>query len=196
MKLLFFAFLLTIVAAPLRADDWLSNGDFSSGKDHWYGQAKWPEDFAAADPFSTADPLTAKGMIIPLKSSSWVAAFQDFKGKTATAVLKITFVIAPNTTFSTQPDDYKNMPDKIGWDSWKPFNTPAGSFVVFISEIQQGHGRYFLVHPKTTDTGEQTFSAPVSGMTPWSPKTIALAFPPGDGELVIHSVSMTDPGGN
>jgi hypothetical protein len=50
-----------------------------------------------------------------------------------------------------------------------------------------------LVHPNLTQTGEQTFTAPVSGMTPWSQKTIALAFPPGDGTLVIHKVSLVDP---
>jgi hypothetical protein len=123
-----------------------------------------------------------------------VGAFQDFKGKTPTAILKITYVVAPNTKFSTQAQDYQNMPDKIGWDSWKPFNTPPGSFVVFISELAQAHGRYYLVHPNLTQTGEQTFTAPVSGMTPWSQKTIALAFPPGDGTLVIHKVSLVDPG--
>jgi hypothetical protein len=195
MKSLFFAFLLIALVVPLRADDWLTNGDFTNGNDHWYGQAKWPSDFAAADPFTPADPLTAKGMIIPLQSSAWVGAFQDFKGKTATAILKITYVVAPNTAFSTQTTDYQNMPDKIGWDSWKPFNTPAGAFVVFISELQQNRGRYFLVQPNTSKTGEQTFQGPVSGMTPWSPKTIALAFPPGQGTLVVHKVELVDPNG-
>ncbi len=194
MKPLFFAFLLMTIVIPLRADDWLANGDFSGGKDHWYGQAKWPEDFAAADPFTPADPLTSKGMIIPLKSSSWVAAFQDFKGKTPTAILRITYVVAPNTSFSTRPEDYRNMPDKIGWDSWAPFNTPPGSFVVFISELAQAHGRYYLVHPKTSNPGEQHFQAPVNSMTPWSQKTIALAFPPGEGTVVVHKVSLVDPG--
>jgi len=32
----------------------------------------------------------------------------------------------------------------------------------------------------------------VTDMTPWSQKTIALAFPPGTGMIVIKKVSITD----
>ena len=193
MKPLFFAFLLLAAAWPLRAEDWLANGDFTSGKDHWYGEARWPDDYAAPDPFTKADPLTASGMIIPLKSSSWMKEFQDFKGKGSTAELKITYKVAPDSGFSKQASDYQNVPDKIGWDAWYPFSAPVGSFVVFISELAQNTGRYYMVHPNMSSTGEQTFTATVNGMTPWSQKTIALAFPPGNGMIILSRVTMIDP---
>jgi hypothetical protein len=192
MNRVFFAFLLITALHPLRADDWLDNSNFTDAGEHWYGEAQWPADFAPPDPFTKADPFTASGMIIPLKSAQWMKALQDFKGKGTNAVLRISYVLSPGLTFSQKPEDYQNMPDKIGWDAWEAFNTPPNTWVVFISEIAQRHGNYFLIQPKLGDTAEQTYVARVEGMTPWTQKTIALAFPPGNGTIVIHKVEIVD----
>ncbi len=194
MKFLFFFAFLASAVLSLRADDWLENEYFLSGKDHWYGQVQWPEDFAAADPFTTADPLTAKGMIAALKPSHWVSAFQDFKGKGGDAVLTITYVVAPNTSFSKKPEDYQNTPDKIGWDAWPSYSTPIGSFVVLIGDPSQYYFNFYPVTPKMNKTGTQTFTMKLSGLAPWTSKSIAISFPPGQGTVVVHKVALVTPG--
>jgi hypothetical protein len=191
MKWLAPVLLLALAFIPLRADDWLQNSDFSSGNDHWYGEAKWPTDFAPPDPFTKADPFTSEGMIIPLKSETWMKEFQDFKGKTSDAVLTVTYTLSPDFAFSQKQEDYENMPDKIGWDAWVAFNSPVNAWIIFVSELEQRRGSYYVIQP-TADGKEQTFRARVSGMTPWSQKTIALAFPPGTGMIVLKKVSLTD----
>jgi hypothetical protein len=181
-------FVFTLLEA--RADNWLQNSDFSAGNDHWYGDAQWPSDFAAADPFAKPDPFTSHGMIFPLKSEQWLKAFQDFTGHGQDAVLKISYILSPNLTFSSKPEDYQNMPDKIGWDGWKAFNTPPNSWVVFISELVDRHGTYSIIKPIMGSTKEQTCEVSVHSDTPLSRKTIALAFPPGNGTVVIHSIEI------
>jgi hypothetical protein len=131
-------------------------------------------------------------MIIPLKSSQWIKECQDFKGKSESGVLKITYVVSPDLKFSSRPEDYQNMPDKIGWDAWKAFDSPPNSWIVFISELESRHGEYFVIQPDLSSTKEQTFTARVQGMTADSPKTMALAFPPGTGTIVIHKIELLD----
>ena len=193
MKPFIFAFLLGPLLLPLHADDWLTNGDFSAGKDKWYGEAKWPDDFTNTnDPFAKPDPFTAAGMILPLKSSVWLKEFQDFKGKGTNATLKITYQLSPDCEFSKKAEDYKNMPDKIGWDAWKAFDTPPDTFVIFISELESRSGEYYLISPKLNEPGDQTFTASISGMTAHTNKTMAIAIPPGKGMIVIKKVEMQD----
>jgi len=189
------ACLLALVLLPLliRADDWLANGDFSDGISHWYGEAKAPADFAPPDPFTKADPLTSQGMIVPLSGGVWKKVSQDFKGKSANGILTVSYVLSPDLAFSKRPDDYQNMPDKIGYDHWVAFNTPPDSWVIFVSELEQEKGAYYVIQPEIGSTKEQTFTASLKDMTPWSPKTICLAFPPGAGTIVLHKVEISDP---
>lgn len=193
MKRLFCLLLALVVTTfQVRADNWLQNGDFSDAISHWYGEAKSPADFAPSDPFAKPDPFTSQGMIIPLKSSQWLKECQDFKGKSANGILKITYVLSPGLKFSDKPEDYKNMPDKIGWDAWLAFDSPPSAWIVFISEMEQRHGEYYVIQPDLNSTKDQTYQARVTGMTPWSSKTIALAFPPGDGKIVIKNIELDD----
>lgn len=195
MKPIIFAILLAAVLLPARATDWLTNGDFSDAGTHWYGEAKWPADFTPSDPFAKPDPFTASGMILPLRAGTWLKEFQDFKGKGTNAVLKITYQLSPDCEFSKKADDYKNMPDKIGWDAWLAFDTPPGTFVIFISEIGSRHGEYFLITPNQNETGEQSITREVSGMTADTDKTMAIALPPGKGILVIKKIQLLDNNG-
>jgi hypothetical protein len=193
MKRLACLVLLVFTALAAHADNWLVNGDFSNAADHWYGDAKWPSDFAAPDPFTKADPFTSQGMIFQLKNDRWLKECQDFKGRSANGILKISYVLSPGLTFSTNADDYKSMPSKIGWVAFKPLDSPPTDWVVFVSELAQRHGLYRVIAPQMGSTQEQTISVPLEDMTPWSPKTIAIAFPPGNGTVVIHSVQIVDP---
>ena len=192
MKLLVCLLPLLLATLGAHADYWLQNGDFTGGSDHWYGDAKWPSDFAASDPFAKPDPFTSKGMIIQLKSQSWVKVFQDFSGKGKNAVLKVSYAMSPDLAFSHDAKDYQNMPDKIGWDAWKAFNTPINTWVIFISELSSRKGQYRLIEPHFGSNQEQTVITPLKDLNPGSDKTMALAFPPGTGTLVIHKIEIDD----
>ena len=84
------------------------------------------------------------------------------------------------------------MPDHIGYDGWKSFNTPPGDWIVFVSDFGSARGTYFSIKPKLGSSAEQTFRTRLHGLTPLEDKTITLAFPPGKGTLVVLSVSLTD----
>jgi len=138
-----------------------------------------------------SDPFTSKGLIIPLKSETWTKVAQDFKGQVSSGVLTITYKVSSDFAFSTKPDDYVNMPDKIGYDAWLAFNTPPGTWVLFLSDFGSSHGTYYEIKPKTGSTDPQVYRARIKGMTPGADKTVTLAFPPGSGTLVVLNVSMT-----
>jgi hypothetical protein len=183
---------LVLALLPLHADDnWLQNGDFSDGTTHWHGDLRSPADFASDNPLQASDPFTSKGMIIPLKHTSWSKAEQDFKGKVASGVLSVTYMLSPDLVFSTTPDDYVGIPNKLDWAAWRPFDTKPGSWMIFVSDFGSSHGTYYEITPKTGSSAPQVFKAKVSGLTPLEDKTITLAIPPGTGTLVILNVSLT-----
>jgi len=192
MKALLFALAALACTLPLRADNWVQNGDFIDGITHWHGDGRAPADFASDNPMAKPDPFTSKGLIIPLKHTVWAKVAQDFKGKSASGVLSITYMVSPDLTFSSKPDDYVNVPDHIGYDAWLPFNTPPGRWVIFISDFGSSRGEYYTIKPVLGSSNVQTYRAKVGGLTPLEDKTISLVFPPGTGNLVILSVSLTD----
>ena len=193
MKKLTLALLLVLFTLQVRADSWLQNSDFSDGNSHWVGEAKTPADFAPSDPFAKADPFYSKGMIIPLSGAMWKKVVQDFKGKSANGVLTITYKVSPDFAFSDKPDDYKNMPDKIHYDAWLAFDSDPQSFVIFFSDLESRHGKIFYVHPTVGSDEVQTMKVALRDITPFTQKTITLAFPPGKGAIVILGVDIEDP---
>jgi len=192
MKALASTLLALLFLVPLRAQDnanWIQNGDFADGITHWYGGGRSPADYANDNPLESNDPLTAKGLIIPLRQSSWTKVAQDFKGKESSGILTITYKVSPDFAFSTKPEDYENVPDKIGYDHWKAFNIPPGQWMVYLSDFGTDRGHYYMITPKP-GTDVQSLHAKIPGLTPFADKTITLAFPPGTGKLVILGVSM------
>jgi hypothetical protein len=192
MKTLLFVLLMLACTLPLQADNWVQNGDFVDGITHWYGDGRSPADFASDNPMDKPDPFTSKGLIIPLKHTAWAKVAQDFKGKSASGVMTITYMVSPDLVFSDKPDDYVNMPDHIGYDGWSAFNTPAGEWVFFVSDFGSNRGIYSTIKPKLGSSTPQTYRQRLNGLTPLEDKTITLAFPPGTGTVVILSISMTD----
>jgi hypothetical protein len=184
--------LMVLASIPLRADNWLQNGDFVDGIDHWYGNGRSPADFAPDNPMDKPDPFTSKGLIIQLKHTEWTKVAQDFKGKIASGVLTIVYMVSPDLKFSDKPDDYLNMPGHIGYNAWQAFNTPPGQWIVFISDFGSSRGTYYQLQPKFGSSAPQEYRGKVTGLTPLQDKTITLAFPPGTGTLVLLKVSLTD----
>src|ERR1700722_8698794 len=163
MKIYAFVLLVLACSLPLRADNWLENGDFADGINHWYGDGRAPADFAADNPLAKPDPFTSKGLIIPLKHLDWTKVSQDFKGKLAGGILTITFMVSPDLAFSDKPEDYINMPGHIGFLHWKPFNTPPGAWVFFLSDFGSQHGIYNMVKPKLGSSEPQTYRNKIIG---------------------------------
>jgi hypothetical protein len=195
MKSLAYTLLVLLLVIPLRAQsgyNWIKNGEFTDGINHWYGGGRSPADFANDNPLSANDPLTSKGLIMPLRPESWSKVAQDFKGKVSNGILTIAFKVSKDFAFSTKPEDYLNMPDKIGYDGWQAFDTPPGKWIIFLSDFGSNHGTYYELEPKIGSDEVQTYSARIKGMTPFENKTITLAFPPGTGMIVVLDVSMTN----
>ena len=193
MKSLAFTLLVLLLAIPLRAqsgDNWIENGDFADGIDHWYGGGRSPADFANDNPLSANDPLTSKGLIMPLRPESWTKVAQDFKGKVSNGILTISFKVSPDFAFSSKPEDYVNMTDKIGYEGWKALNSPPGAWMLLLSDFGSLKGFTAPIVPKAGNGDVQTWRASIKGLTPYENKTITLAFPPGKGTVVVLSVSM------
>jgi hypothetical protein len=193
MRPLALVVVLLLGASPLRADNWIENGDFSAGLDHWRGNGRSPADMAAdSNPMDQPDPLLSKGLILPLRGVDWDKVMQDFHGKATRGVLKVVFQLAPDVAFSSKAGDYDDIPEQIHYPGWKPFSVPMGSFIVFIADLGSAHGTYYPIPAKLGVAGPQTVQASVSGLTPLEDKTITIAFPPGSGNVVLLNVSLTD----
>lgn len=191
MKTQTLAFLVLLSLGAVRADDLIQNGDFSSGIDHWHGNGQAPADFKPDDPFAASDPFTSKGMIIKLKERQWTKVIQDFKGKSSTGALTITYMVSPDLAFSEKPDDYVNVPGHIDYNAWRPFDIPVGLWIAFLSDFGSAHGTYYKLKPKLGSNEPQTLKMDIKAMTPYEDKTITFAFPPGKGLIVILNVSLT-----
>jgi hypothetical protein len=192
MKILILSLLVLACAVPLRAQNWVQNGDFTDGISHWYGNGRAPADLASDNPLDKPNPILSKGLIIPIRKLDWTKVAQDFKGKGTNGVLTITYLVTPDMAFSTKKEDYVNMPDHIKYDGWMAFDTPPGDWIVFVSDFGSAHGTYYEITPKLGSSDPQTFTARIGGLTPLQDKTITLAFPPGTGDMVILSISLTD----
>jgi hypothetical protein len=192
MKPLLLSLLVLAFAIPLRADNWLTNGDFSDGINNWRGNGEAPADVAPENPLDPPNPLFAKGLILPLRDADWDTIAQDFHGKSTKGVLTITYMLTPDVAFSDKPDDYTDVPDKIHLEGWKPFTIPPGTWIAFIADFGSAHGEYYKIKPKLGVSGPQTLTAKVDKLTPLEDKTITIAFPPGTGTVVILGVSLTD----
>ncbi len=190
-SLLFLALALASVL-PLQAQNFLQNGDFADGADHWYGDGRTPADMGGDDPTATPNPLYAKGLIIPLKGAAWSKVSQDFKGNIAAGVLTIAYQVSPDFNLSTKPEDYQNVPELINDEGWKPFNGAPGEWIIFISDFgtDRAHGTYYKIKVNS-GTGPQVIKAKVKGLTPLEDKTLAIAFPPGTGAIVLLGVSLS-----
>ena len=167
----------------------IQNGDFADGTAHWHGNGRSSADFASDNPLQASDPFTAKGMIIPLKQTSWTHVAQEIRPSTGGGVLTITYKFSKDLTFADNPDYYTNIPAQMGW-GWQPFGGPPGSWLIDITDSTGTKGFHDLVKPKTGSSDPQTFQMNMSGLAPHDETTLTLGFPPGTGMVVILSVSF------
>jgi hypothetical protein len=191
------ALLLFLLATNLavRADNWITNGDFSNGMDSWRGDARTPADLAPSDPFAKPDPFLSQGLIIQLKDRDWAKVQQDFRTKSSTLYLTITYKVSPDLALSTNQEDYTNVPAHIGYNAYVPFNIAPGNWLIFLANFEGNNGLngiYNYGKPRSGTSDPQTIHLKFSGLTPFERKILCLAFPPGSGTVVLLNVSMTD----
>ena len=187
MKTIALALLTLALALPLHADVGIQNGDFSDGTSHWHGDGRSPTDFASDNPLAPSDPLTSKGMIVPLKHSTWTKVEQDFDPGSGVGVLTVTYLVSPDTTFSTKPDDYSNMPGHLGW-GWKTFDIPPGCWMVDFTDSTGLKGMHDDIKLSGSPGTPQTIKMKIMA-TPHDKTTLTIAVPPGEGKFVVLSVT-------
>ena len=124
-----------------------------------------------------------------LKDVNWCKFAQDFQGVVNTGVLSITYLVTPDFAPSTNTDDYTNIPYKLSFDGWKPFNLDPGEWVAFITDTGTSRGVYWKIKAKN-GSGPQTVIVKLKGLTTTSDKTLMVGFPPGKGAVVLLNVSL------
>ena len=187
LAVLFFSLMLT----NLRADNWLQNGDFADGADHWRGDGKTPADMAPSDPFAKPDPLLSKGLIIPLRDRQWTKISQNFRTKASELVFTVTFVFSPGLTFSDRNEDYVNIPKQIDNNLYLSFDLGKNQMMALFTDFGNGaKGVYYKFDPKLGTNGVQTLRADVTQLSPLEDEVVTIAFPPGQGNVVIQSVTL------
>jgi hypothetical protein len=196
MKRLLLVLFIALSTQQLWADNWLTNGDFSTGIDGWHGDARSLSEYISSNPINMGTNLPNNGLVIELKSDKWSKITQNFNGMASSGTMTITFMVSDDFAFSTDGSYYKNIPKHIDYQGWKPFKIPNGTWLVFLSDLGKAEGTYYPFKPLAPGKAStQTFTAKVSGMTPNLDKTIALAFPPGTGVIILLNVSI-DSGDN
>jgi hypothetical protein len=176
-------------ALPIRADNWLQNGDFADGSAHWRGDGLSAADMAVQDPLAKPDPAASHSLSITLQNGNWTKIVQDFRSQGMGGELTIKYRLSPGLTFSKTEEDYTNVTDKIHYSDWKDFTTPVKRWVVLVSDIDKGRGRYYVVHPSLDTKRPQQVKAKVTTKDD-DDETITIAFPPGNGTVVILGVSL------
>ena len=194
MKSAIFVFIFMLIAVPSPADNWLQNGDFSSGRDHWRGDGQTPADMAPSNPFDKPDPLLNKGLIISLKAHRWTKITQDFRTKAAQLVLTINFIFSPGLSFSTKDEDYKNIPHQIDNPLYGSFDLKPTEWMVQFTDFgNAARGEYYTIEGKPGANGAQTEHMDVNNVTPLEDEVITIAFPPGSGNVILQNVSLSAP---
>ncbi len=194
MKTLTLLLVLTLPAIVLADDDdstgknLLKNGDFSSGINHWEGDCHTP-DSSSFDPTATAP---TNGVVVKLNHYDWTKVIQDFDGKIGEYTATVTYTVSTDLKFSSNPDDYKAVPSKLGFTRLSNFNSAPGDWILFINDLGAMHYTYWRITPKLDGSGQQTIKLRIridSGAD--AVKGFFLLFPPGHGYLNLLNVLMT-----
>jgi hypothetical protein len=179
------AFLLLASLIRLEADEMLKNGDFSEGLNQWNGDG--------GDVAQIAPDLAPRGLIINLSAQDWTKAVQEFRPIGTDFSCTIIYKLTADTQFSTDQKDYQNVPGHIGYTLWKPFRIPQGDWMMMLCDFGNSvTGAYYPIKPKMGADGTATFQANLIGLSSREAKTLTLAFPPGQGSVIILSASMVN----
>jgi hypothetical protein len=192
MKALALIFLMAGGSLAVADANLLRNGDFSSGIAHWEGDCHTADngtevELGAMDSNSSGN----NGVTVKLRLGDWTKVTQDFDGGIGEYNLTITYSVSPNLKFSNKRDDYVNGVGKAGITAFVAFNSEPGQWIVLLSDRGAGHCLYWTITPKVDAPGSQTISLKVHlDSDDTNKKAFCLIFPPGDGVITLHNISL------
>ena len=195
MKNLLLALIILACPCSLRADSLIQNGDFSDGNTHWQGDGKTPRAYAGGNPAALPDPLTGKGLIVTLNPASWTRIFQSFPSDKGTRYsIVVTYKLSANLTLSKDPAAYAEISKRIqipGFEDFGSMTIQPGQFYGTLGDPSSTTIAMEVFSPKLGSTEVQTYQHTYPPIPALGNKTVALAFPPGTGTVVILSVIVT-----
>jgi hypothetical protein len=174
----------------------IQNGDFSRGDAGWHGDGQTLRAYAQANPGAPADLLTGTGLIVSLNPQSWTRIFQTFATDKGTQYsLTVHFQVAPHLALSTNAADYTDISKRINIDGFENFGSVGISPGQFYGTVGDPNSQIIAMEvfsPDLSSSNVQNYQHTYPTISVSESKTVALAFPPGTGIVVIRSVSVTD----
>jgi hypothetical protein len=188
-----YSWLLCLLAlCPARAGELLKNGDFSEGKTHWFGDGVAPADLAPDNPLAAKNPGTAdKMLIVPLNPHHWTKVTQEFRTHAAHYNVLLILSATPDLKFSDNKDDYEKADDEVGLWNYKIY-LPGDNFLCGIIDSSK---RFVMegYNPAKNLSKNCRIIFNVDDTTSGDLKTLFFAFPPGTGNVILKSASITTP---
>jgi hypothetical protein len=185
---------LALLLCPtcLRAEELLSNGDFSDGNDHWLGDGVAPSQLSPDNPLAASDANAENELIVPLRPHGWTKVSQAFHTHAAQYTFLIKFKTSPDVKFTKEKDEYDRSAEEIGlWTT--PFYHQFNNFLYGIVDDSKRiwfAGYCNIINLKSPNP---ILERTMNNISVSDDKTIYLAFPPGEGNIVIKSISVMTP---
>jgi len=192
MKTLVLACFLFIPFVALRAENCIQNGDFAGGTDHWYGDGKTPSEFASPDPLTPAKYSITQGLAVPLKTMAWSKLTQNFETNATDLSITITYSVTSDFSFSDKASYYTNISSQIGQKNFSPFSIDKNHWLAIFCDKGKNVFTYYPIEAPDKTEGTFTFTNKLGGFIPHQDKTIILAFPPGNGLVILQSVVVSN----
>jgi hypothetical protein len=191
MKKLALAIFVLTFLVPLRADQELKNTDFADGISHWEGDGESAADAGNSDAGGIPDPNAPAptGVVIKLSPHNWTKIAQEFRPLQPNGVLTVVYKFSDDLAFSTDPEDYNHVPQKMGYGAFKPFHIKPGKWVALFIETAHLEMDYYKMKSQP-GSAVQTSQCTIKGLVPREDKIVALAFPPGTGMVTILHVGL------
>ncbi len=129
------------------------------------------------------------GLLLKLSRRDWTRVTQDFRPLGSNGTLTVVYKFSDGLAFSTDINDYMNVPALMNFGGYRPFNITPGNWIALFIETANSEMEYYNITPKTgSDT--QTYKGKIVDLVPRVDKMICLAFPPGTGTVTILHVGL------
>ena len=184
-----YLFIFIASVLPIRADEELKNPDFSDGISHWEGGVESGlNDDGFSEPSDPGSPSLKAGIFLKLSAGKWSPVSQQFRPLATSGILTIVYKFSDGLTFSSRPNAYRNVPGRLGYTGDRSPNPEIGHWIAFLAEGGNPLLNLFEITPKM-DNSLQTIHIQIKDMAAREDTFLVLAFPPGDGKVILYRVS-------
>ncbi len=189
MKRIACALLLLSCLLPLQADssEFIANSTFADGRAHWKGDPQEPD--AALGSVDVSSNGSSGSVVINLKKDKWTKIYQIVTVRAKHLDYTVKFVLSDDYKLSAKSGDDMSQADfgdvpGINW-TW---SLAENEWALILSGGSWGQ-KYLT--PDTTKGKEQTLSGRMSGdLTQGQEAVFLIAFPPGQGSITFHQISL------